>query len=78
MSDKDVFTVRKIAKTWTSTKVYEILKNDKPILKLGDRIDADNVCEYLNKNQCKKSTGGRKAKKGSKTTKKSTSKKIID
>lgn len=70
MSEKDVFTVRNVAKTWTSPKMFEIVKNDKKvILSLHNREDADNVCEYLNKNACKKETRGRP--KGSKNKKKS-------
>ena len=68
-NEKDVFTVRNVAQTWTSPKMFEIVKNDnKVILSLHNRDDAESVCEYLNKNACKK--GGRP--KGSKNKKKKT------
>ena len=48
MSKKNVFTVRRVPRTWTSNKEYEILKGRKVVLKLSDRTEADEVCRYLN------------------------------
>lgn len=48
MSKKDLFTVRRVPRTWTSRKEYEICKGNKVVLKLGDRDEANEVCKYLN------------------------------
>ncbi|WP_405287645.1 hypothetical protein [Methanobrevibacter sp.] len=48
MSKKEVFTVRRVPRTWTSNKEYEICKGSKVVLKLGDRDEANEVCKYLN------------------------------
>ena len=70
--EENVYSIRKVAKTWTSNRLYEILKDGKVVLKLNDESDAKLVVDYLNKNHCKDS-----GKKGSskKTGKKSTAKK---
>ncbi len=68
MSKKDVYTVRRVPRTWTSNKEYEILKGRKVVLKLSDRSEADAVCKYLNtlpSEPAKKST----KKKTTKSTK---------
>lgn len=69
----DTFSMRKVAKTWTSPRLYEILKKDKVILKLKDEEDAKQVVEYLNKNFKESGRKGSKTKKS--TAKKSSSKK---
>ena len=48
MSKKNMFTVRRTERTWTSNKEYEILKGRKVVLKLKDRTEAEEVCKYLN------------------------------
>ena len=48
MSKNDLFKVRRVEVTWTSNKKYEILRGRKVVLKLGDRDEANKVCEYLN------------------------------
>ena len=48
MSKKELFKVRRVERTWTSNKEYEILRGRKVVLKLGDRDEANKVCEYLN------------------------------
>ena len=48
MSKKNLFTVRRVERTWTSNKEYEIVRGRKVVLKLGDRDEANAVCKYLN------------------------------
>ena len=48
MSKNDLFKVRRVEVTWTSNKKYEILRGRKVVLQLGDRDEANKVCEYLN------------------------------
>lgn len=55
MSKENQFKVRRVPRTWTSNKEYEILKGNKVVLKLHDRKEADEVCKYLNSFQTKSS-----------------------
>ncbi len=67
MSDDDVFSMEKVAKTWTSNRVYNIVRDGKVVLKLKDEDDAKLVLDFLNK-EC-----GECGKKGSKSTSKKSS-----
>lgn len=63
MSEKNQFTVRRVPRTWTSNKEYEILKGRKVVLKLCNRDEADEVCKYLNSFQTETSTSKKKQSK---------------
>lgn len=67
MSKNNEFTVRRVPRTWTSNKEYEILKGRKVVLKLKDRQEADEVCKYLNSFQTE--TGKQSKKKAAKHVK---------
>lgn len=54
------FTVRRVPRTWTSNKEYEILKGRNVVLKLQDRKEADEVCKYLNSFQAETSKQSKK------------------
>lgn len=74
MSEKKLdYNMRKVAKTWTSPRLYEIVKGKKVVLKLKDEDDARQVLDYLNGLKCDGKKGG--AKKSTKKSAKSSSKK---
>ena len=75
--DGKTFTMEKVAKTWTSNRLYAICKDGEVILKLKDESDAKQVLEYLNKNysESKPSKKGSGKTASKKTTSKKTSKK---